>query len=58
MSSDLFPTVKSRKHVILAVDSDVMQSLKEDAAREDRSLSYVTSRALERDYEQRKRKNS
>lgn len=55
MSRDLFPTVKSKKHVQIITDSEVMRAILNEAVREQRSLSYVVSRILEKYYEDRAR---
>lgn len=55
MSSDLFPTVKSRKHVLLSIESDVMHALIDETKRDQRSLSYVVSRIVGDYYEEKKK---
>lgn len=55
MSRDFFPTVKSKKHVIVIIDSEAMSVLTKAAFSEHRSFSNYVSRALERDYEEKKK---
>jgi hypothetical protein len=50
MSSDLFPTVKSKKHAIVSVDKETMDELRQDMRREDRGFSYMVSRIVEEHY--------
>lgn len=57
MSSDLFPTVKSKKHVLVVVGNDVMQALIQDTINDRRSFSYTVSRILEAYYEKQNRLN-
>lgn len=56
MSSDLFPSVKSKKHVLLSTAGDVMESLLDEVKRDQRSLSYVVSKIVEAYYGERERK--
>ena len=53
MSSDLFPTVKSKKHAIVSVSGDVMREMRREMVRDQRGFSFVVSRALEAHYEEK-----
>jgi len=53
VSSDLFPTVKSKKHAIVSVSNDVMTTMRQDMRREERGFSFLVSRIIEEHYEQK-----
>ena len=53
MSRDLFPTVKSEKHVLLKVSVDTMQAILEQSKREDRSITFIISGIVEEYYREK-----